>query len=452
MNIGLKGLAMNKRATIFTAAAVTMSLGLAACGNGNAGQAVGDADKSKTQVDSYVNEPANLVVFSAAGTPEESWNERFGNDLKKKFPNYSITYVRRDATTTLSNMITTGAQVDIIYDSVGGAGNTIVPNGLQFDLSELVKKHRIDLNRFDPATLDAVKQFGGLYGFPVQGGGLVMYYNKDIFDKFGVAYPKDGMFWEEAIELGKKLTRNDNGTQYIGLGPSLNHILSMNSFSLPYVDKTTERAAIHNDKYKKIVETLALAPAQADGYREKVAALNRPFNNDDFMKERFIAMFFMNYGLQDQEAFSTMNWDMAALPVFRDNPGVGTQPYPNLMFIANQSKYKDQALEVLKYITSDDYQMTSSRKGFIPVLKNEAIMNAFGQDTKHKDKNLAKAMFTNKFAAPIVRTPYDSHVNGPLLKNITSVIKGEMDLNTALRMTEESANKAIEAAKKQTEK
>lgn len=441
----MKIITMKKRSTIFTAAAVLMSLGLAACGNGNAGQAVDDADKSKKPID-YANEPASLVVFSAAGTPEEAWNERFGNDLKKKFPNYKISYVR-NGTTSLNQIITAGEQLDIIYDSVGGAGNTIIPNGLQFDLSELIKKHNIDLNRFEPAMLDSVKQFGGLYGLPVQGGGLVMYYNKDIFDKFGVAYPKDGMLWEEAIELGKKLTRNDNGTQYIGLGPSLNHILSMNSYSLPYVDKTTGRAAINNDKYKKLVETLALAPAQADGYKEKVAAINRPFNNDDFMKERFIAMFFMNYGLQDNDAFTTMNWDMAAIPVFRDNPGVGTQPYPNLMFIANQSKNKDQALEVLNYITSDEYQMASSRKGFIPVLKNESIMNVFGQDTKHKDKNLVKAIFANKFADPIVRTRYDSSVNGPLLKNITSVIKGDMDLNTALRTTEESANKAIEALK-----
>jgi multiple sugar transport system substrate-binding protein len=438
---------MKKHSLIYITAAAIMVLCLAACNNGNTGQEVSDADKPKNQVNSYANEPANLVVFSAAGTPEESWNERFGNDLKKKFPNYKISYIR-NGPTSLSQIITSGEQVDIIYDSVGNAVNSVIPYGLQFDVSELVKKHHIDLNRFEPTMLDAVKQFGGLYGLPVQGGGLVMYYNKDIFDKFGVAYPKDGMFWEEAIELGKKLTRKDNGTQYIGLGPSLNHILSMNSYSLPYVDKTTERAAINNEKYKKIVETLALAPAQADGYKEKVAALNRAFNNDDFMKERFIAMFFMNFGLQDQEAFSSMNWDMAALPVFRDNPGVGTQPYPNLMFITNQSKYKDQALEVLNYITSDDYQMASSKRGFIPVIKNKTIMDAFGQETKHKDKNLVKAIFTNKFADPIVRTRYDSQVNTPLLKNMISVIKGEMDLNTALRTTEESANKAIEAAKR----
>lgn len=441
------GVTMKKHSIFYITAAVMMSLCLTACDNGNSGPAVGTADKSKTQVDSYANEPADLVVFGAPGSPEEVWNERFGDALRKKFPNYKFTYVRNGAN-SLSKMITAGEQVDIIYDSVGGAANSVIANGFQFDLSELVKKHNINLNRFEPTMLDAVKQFGGLYGFPVQGGGLVTYYNKDIFDKFGATYPKDGMFWEEAIELGKKLTRNDNGTQYIGLGSSLNHVLSMNSFTLPFVDKTTERAAINNDKYKKIVEALAIAPAQADGHKEKMAALNRPFNNDDFMKDRFIAMFIMNFGLQDQEAISSMNWDMAALPAFRDNPGVGTQPYPNLMFITNQSKYKDQALEVLNYVTSDEYQMTLSRKSYIPVVKNESIMNAFGQDSKHKDKNLAKAIYTNKFADPIVRTRYDINVTGPLLKDITSVIMGEMDLNSALRKTEESANKAIEAAKR----
>lgn len=301
------------------------------------------------------------------------------------------------------------------------------------------------MNRFEPALVDAVKQFGGLYGFPVHSGGLVLYYNKDIFDKFGVAYPRDGMTWEEAIELGKMLTRNDNGRQYIGLGPSIDHVLSMNSYSLPLVDKSTLKPAINNEKYKKLVETLAIAPTQVNGYKEQFAALKRTFNNNDFMKDKFIAMFIMNFGLQSQKEFETLNWDMASLPVFKDNPGIGTQPYPNLLFVTNTSKFKDQAMEVIKYVTSDEHQMTLSKKGYIPVLKNESIKKAFAQESNFKDKNVVKAVFTNKLAPSNVRTKYDGKVNGPLLKHITNVITGEEDLNTALRKVEEEANKAIDA-------
>ncbi|CAG7614767.1 ABC transporter substrate-binding protein [Paenibacillus allorhizosphaerae] len=439
---------MRKHWTIVTGLLVIGSVWLTACSDGKSGQSSVDSDKPAEQAKSYANEPAELVIYGAPGDPPEVWNERFGDQLQKKFPNYKFTYIQRSGTNTIENMIASGAQVDLIYDSVGNAVNSVVATGSQLDLSELVKKHNVDMSRFEPATVEAVKQFGGLYGFPVHSGGLVLYYNKAIFDKFGVGYPKDGMTWDEAIELGNKLTRNDNGTQYIGLGQSYIHVLSMNAYSLPFVDKATEKAAINSDKYKKIVDTLIMAPAKAIGYKEQIATLKRLFNNNDFMKERNIAMYVMNFGLQGQKDFESLDWDMAALPVFKDNPGMGTQPYPNFLFISNASKYKDQAMEVLKYVTSDETQLALSKKGYIPVLKNESIKNAFAQDSNVKNKNVVKAVFTNKFASPIARTKYDGKLNSPLQTNLIKAILGEIDLNTALRQTEEEVNKAIEAEKK----
>jgi multiple sugar transport system substrate-binding protein len=434
---------MRKHFIIYIGIFTMILLTLSACGSGKTSQP-GTGNLSTDKKNAIANESADLVIFSPPA-PEEVWNERFGNALKKKFPNYKITYIQASKTNSLSKMIASGEQVDLIFDSVGGAANSVIANHFQYDLSELVKKHHVDLSRFEPTMLDAVKQFGGLYGFPLHSGGLVLYYNKDIFDKFGVPYPKDGMTWEEAIELGKRLTRNDNGRQYIGLGPSISHLLSMNSYSLPFVDKSTNKAAINNDNYKKLVQTLAIAPTQTPGYREKVASIKRTFNNDDFMKEKFIAMYIMNFGLQGQKGFEDLNWDIVSVPVFKDNPGVGTQPYPNILFVTSTSKYKDQAMEVLKFLTSDEHQMALSRKGYIPVLKNEDIKKAFAQDSSFKDKNVVKAVFTNKFAPSIKRTKYDGKVTGNLLKQITQVILGEEDLNTALKTAEEEANKAIEA-------
>jgi multiple sugar transport system substrate-binding protein len=427
----------------------------AGCGGGNQGQegaappsAPGNAKTNEASA-SWADQPAELVVYGNPGDPENVFNARIGDAVRKKFPNYKITYLQRNADTTMDKLIASGSQVDLIYDSVGGASGSLIATNSQFDISELVKKHQIDLNRFDPGQLDAVKQFGGLYGLPVQTGGLVLYYNKDIFDKFGVPYPKNGMTWDEAIELGNRLTRMDNGVQYIGLGLSVGHALLMNSLSLPYIDKNTGKAAINNDSYKRLVETLVLRPTQAAGYKERIRAINRTFNNDDFMKDRHMAMFVMNYGLQDQKDFQEFNWDMAPLPTFPEKPGIGTQPYPNILFVTATSKYKDQAVEVLKFLTSDEYQLDMAKRGFIPILKDEKIRKAFAQDMGYKDKNVVNAVFYNKVAATAPKTKYDGIVSGALNKQLIGLIKGEVDLNTALRQAEEEANKGIEAAKSQ---
>ncbi|GAA3409037.1 ABC transporter substrate-binding protein [Paenibacillus hodogayensis] len=430
-----------KRMPIITALTLVIAVLAAAC---SAATKESEAPAPAAAV-SYADEPAELVIFGAVGNTEEVWNERFGTALKQKFPKFKFTYIQGTAKNTLQSMIAAGQTIDLIHDSLGGMRANLIENGYNYDLSPLMKTHQIDTSRFESAVFDSLSDKGKLYGFPLHDGGLVLYYNKDIFDKFGATYPKNGMTWDQAIELGKRLTRFD-GIQYIGLGVSIQHMLTMNPYSLPFVSETTGKAAIDTDAFRKLVTKTILEPTEADGYRPYLASLNRTFNNDNFMKDKNMAMFVMNFYLQLQPDFNTFNWGIASLPVFGDLPGVGSQPYPNGLFITSTSKYKDQGMEVLKFMVSDEFQMELSRKGFIPVVKTKAVRDAFAQDTAFKDKQVVDALFTNKPAAPMVRSAYEGLVTAPLGANLTKVMTGEMDLNTALRVTEEQGNKALEAA------
>ncbi|MDF2713273.1 MAG: extracellular solute-binding protein family 1 [Paenibacillus sp.] len=432
-----------KRLPIITGLSLVIALLSAACSaTSNKTEAPAPAAAPK----SYADDPAELVIFGAVGNTEEVWNERFGTALKQKFPKYKFTYIQGSAKNTLQSMIAAGQTIDLIHDSLGGMRANIIDNGYNYDLSPLMKTHQIDTSRFETAVFDSLSDKGKLYGFPLHDGGLVLYYNKDIFDKFGVGYPKNGMTWDQAIELGKRLTRFDNGVQYIGLGVSVNHMLTMNPYSLPFVNEATGKAAINTDAYRKLVSKTILEPVEANGYRQYLTALTKTFNNDHFMKDKNMAMFVMNFYLQLQPDFNTFNWGIVSLPVFGDLPGVGSQPYPNGLFITSTSKYKDQGMEVLKFMVSDEFQMQLSRKGFIPVVKTKAVRDAFAQDTAFKDKRIVEALFANKPAAPIVRSANEGMVLSPLGTNLAKVMMGEMDLNTALRVTEEQANKALEEA------
>ncbi|MBE1445341.1 ABC transporter substrate-binding protein [Paenibacillus sp. OAS669] len=186
-------------------------------------------------------EKAGLVIYGAAGNTEEEFNNRWGNALRAKFPNYTLHYIVNQKGSTLPELITAGQPIDIIFDSIGGAAGSLIQNGFQYDISELAKKHNVDLSRFEPTFLDATKQLGGLYGLPVNGGGLVLYYNKDIFDKFGVPYPVDGMTWDDLLALSKKVTKNEGGKQYAGFATSVTHPMRMNPMSLDIVEKRRSR-------------------------------------------------------------------------------------------------------------------------------------------------------------------------------------------------------------------
>ncbi len=53
-----------------------------------------------------------------------------------------------------------------------------------------------------------------IYMSPADAGSIALYYNKDMFDRQGVPYPKDDWTWDDFKALYPKLTYEDQGVQY----------------------------------------------------------------------------------------------------------------------------------------------------------------------------------------------------------------------------------------------
>jgi multiple sugar transport system substrate-binding protein len=425
-----------------------LPLMLAACGNAAGGDESAKGGEEIAKAKTLA--PAEMNVYDNSGASEEWFNEKYGNYMRTKFPQHTFQFVPMEPKRDLSAVIARGQQIDLFIDSIGQVGFKagLIDTKMAFDVTALTKEANIDLGRFEPATLEAIKKMGGLYGLPIKNGGLAMYYNKDIFNKFGVTYPKDGMTWEEVAELSKKLTRNDGGQQYVGYTVSTDHLFRMNSLSLPLIDPASQKAALGTDAWKKLINATIVAPMQIDGAKAVIAQMKNKFpNKPEFSQDRNVAMFVFNYGFHTDSSFEGMNWDVVSLPVFKDQPKVGTQPYPNYMFVTATSKVKPQVMEVIKAFTSDEYQKKLSEQGEVTVLKSEEIKKVFGSNTPFKDKNLKNAVFYNQFATPSAKTVNDNLVTKSLRNHALNVIMGKEDMNTALREAGEEVNKALEESK-----
>lgn len=67
---------------------------------------------------------------------------------------------------------------------------------------------------YDPWKFDGAN----LYGVPENLQSMVLYYNKDLFDKAGVEYPNENWTWDDAIAAAKQLTiREGEDVQQFGL-------------------------------------------------------------------------------------------------------------------------------------------------------------------------------------------------------------------------------------------
>ncbi|MEF3312040.1 ABC transporter substrate-binding protein [Paenibacillus sp. GYB004] len=428
---------------------------IAACGTGSSNNETKSAElpesaPPKAAEPAEPKEAVELVIFSNTGDSQEGFNSIHGNIIRQKFPDYTFTYIQNKPGSTLPELIAQKQRIDLIYQNIsyfyelGSSGN------LLYDMTELVQTNKIDLGKFEPTLIDGIRNSGGgkLYGLPVTNVGFVMYYNKEIFDKFGVPYPKDGMYWDELTELAAKLTRKEGDKQYLGFATDLFALMN-NPLSIPLLDPKTEKPTFTQDGWNKLLETFVLKPADNPAYKDRTAALKNIPYRFEFTNSQELAMFafISKFPQAVPETLEKVNWDMAALPTFRDLPGVGTQTTPEIFGITSMASNKQAAMEVIHYLTTKEAQMMYSKKGLMPVINDPEVKQAFGTGSAFQNINW-KAVYYNKPAPITVRTNYQLTVEGILRKHAVQLVLGNSDLNTALRTASEEAEKAVAELKR----
>ncbi|WP_256760770.1 ABC transporter substrate-binding protein [Cohnella sp. WQ 127256] len=96
----------------------------------------------------------------------------------------------------------------------------LVSSGLLLDMNSLTRKEKLDLNAIQPSVLSLLKYPGEpneLYGLSPFFDPSALYYNKSMFDKYGIPLPKDGMTWGDMLQLASRFpNKADDGRQIYG--------------------------------------------------------------------------------------------------------------------------------------------------------------------------------------------------------------------------------------------
>ncbi|WP_028549117.1 ABC transporter substrate-binding protein [Paenibacillus sp. UNC451MF] len=442
---------------IALAAASFMVPTLAACSNSKDEKA---AEAPKSAEVNY-NETATLTIVSQFGDTQEYFDKLYGNRIKRKFPNVTINFIPRGTGTGINDLVAAGTYPDIMYGSLSDIDGFLIDNGLAYDMSELVKKNAYDLSRFDQVHIDSIKNTnpdGALYGLPMPSSQVqVLFYNKALFDKFGVPYPKDGMTWDDTYELAKKMTRTDGGEVYRGFSSFIGSVLRDNQLSYPYLDPKADQM-YDNEKWKQLLSNLS-------------RFYQIPNNNRDPKKksqtEEYTAFHAkMNVAMQVNQLTrylefpKELNWDMVTIPTFKELPNVGSQSGAYYWYISNTNKNKDLSFHVISYMLSDEVQLDMAKTiGLVPSLKSSSdIFKSIGQDVPElKGKNIQAVYKYKPAAAPPKRDKGLIGANPNELKKIVEKIfdrttLDNVDINTALRDAQEEMAKQVDAKKANAKK
>jgi multiple sugar transport system substrate-binding protein len=125
-----------------------------------------------------------------------------------KHPNVKFEHIdlgSQDYTQMISTQLTGGStDIDIVtIKDVPGYAN-LVRAGNIAPLNEFMTSQKIESAPYG-GLIEALTVDSKVYALPFRSDFWVVYYNKDIFDKAGVAYPTNDMTWKQFDETAEKL-------------------------------------------------------------------------------------------------------------------------------------------------------------------------------------------------------------------------------------------------------
>ncbi|RKN61336.1 ABC transporter substrate-binding protein [Paenibacillus ginsengarvi] len=444
--------ATKKRAVNGSVAMLAMAAMLG-CSTGTATEKSGDPSRQEKEqpgkaVSAAVStEPVTLTIFNSS-MGDELMKSAIVDPIQAKYPFMTINVVKKEKGSYMEDLIAAGSVPDIIMGD--SSGDIPVYNDLNvlYDMTPLIKKLGFNLSSIDPAVMDEVRAYTGnarILAIPRGHNTAVIYYNKDIFDKFGVPYPKDGMTWDEAIDLSKKVTRLDGGVQYRGLDFAEHILIPYNQLSLPAIDAKTMKAAVNNDKWSRLFATLKRV-YEADGAKPAPADYGGRASTI-FLKDKTLAMFAstLMFGALPDAIKNGLNWDVVTLPSFQEATGRTIQMFSPFLGISPTSKYKDQAFMAIAHILSEDVQVSEAKLGRPSVLSTDRVKTEYGTANELLKGKNKDAIIKNKFAVarPSI-TKYDPAAYNILRSKFKEVVLNDKDINTALMEAEEAINKDLE--------
>ncbi len=138
--------------------------------------------------------------------------------FEKANPNIKVEIIdipSADYTTKLSVMLNGGSDVDAFYLKDSDTAKSLVDKGQLADLTGYIADAGIDLSVYNGLAENFAFD-GKQYALPARTDFYVMYYNKDLFDAAGVAYPSNDWTWDDFEEIAKKLTSGTGATKNYG--------------------------------------------------------------------------------------------------------------------------------------------------------------------------------------------------------------------------------------------
>ncbi|MCA9958787.1 MAG: extracellular solute-binding protein, partial [Anaerolineales bacterium] len=214
---------MARNKVLLWAFALLMVAVLAACGGGN-NAANGSTQPTEADApavvagtpETAVDEPAPSVSLrlSVSLTPQELESFQAALDqVTAVHPEWSIELELIPQQGVVEKVSTQLAGNDLpdVFRAQGLLVQQWVRQGAFLDLTPFIEQSGLDMGEFYDGPVDQFRWNGELYGIPDTAAPDVVFYNKDMFDAAGLAYPTDEWTYDDMRDAALLLTLDENG-------------------------------------------------------------------------------------------------------------------------------------------------------------------------------------------------------------------------------------------------
>lgn len=315
----------------------------------------------------------------------------------------------------------------------------IAAKGLLEPLEPYVKRDNYDLDDFYPEAIEAWGKYNGvLYEIPTDIDIYAMYYNKDMFDKYKLPYPDWDWDWDNLVEVGRKLTRDLDGDGRLdqwGCAPDMwwEDYVHANGGTILSPDNkecTLDRPAAYKGLQfmADLVHKYKIAPTPEDAQSLGMSKLFTSGKIAMNISGSWAAELIYKNEIKD------FTYDVGPIPA---GPKGRASFFGGAAYaILSRSKHKEEAWELVKWMTGKEYQTSAAvRSQIIPSRRSVAESEAY---LKLKSPPANRKVFLDMI-------PYGRRIPGvPCSPEMYSIIVNELD---KVRLGKESAKTACQNIK-----
>ncbi|MGZ9585097.1 ABC transporter substrate-binding protein [Paenibacillus marinisediminis] len=252
--------------------------------------------------------------------------------------------------------------------------------GRLYDMDAIMKQERYNLDDMLPGLIDMLREQGGggLYALAPAYNTKVLFYNADLFHKYGIELPTNQMSWKELLQLGERFVyiESEEGQLYGIANPYNDRSELMSSIiqgsNLQLIDARGENALVNTQSWRDLFQMTASAVSSgAIRFTEHKSGDSGKDSvyDSDFMQGKAAML------IEDSRMINTLenasllnkgsvpfNWGVVTMPVDPSYPHESAYITTETVFSINQaSEHKAAAWELMKFIHSPEMAKTSTK-------------------------------------------------------------------------------------------